>query len=91
MPVPGFQSHKALFISVLVALVLILSVGDSHTCVQSGPCVACLHASVSILPSGLSNDIPFVDFGASTPLAVPKLAALLVLPRTLLRAPPALA
>jgi hypothetical protein len=91
MPVPGFLSHKALFISVLVALVLILSVGDPHTCVQSGPCVACLHASVSIQTTGFSREIPFVDFGASTRLAVPKLAALLVLPRTLLRAPPALA
>src|SRR5262249_31737085 len=88
MRVLDLPLRKTLLISVCVALVLVLSLGDNHTCVQSGPCVGCLHTSGSVLTTGFSHHIAFIDFGASTLSTSPKAIGLLVLPPTPLRAPP---
>jgi hypothetical protein len=76
-------------VGVLIIVGLLLSAGDNHACVQSGPCLGCLHAPVSILTVSVTGEVPFIKLGPVVAPTTPHLPPFLPLPQTSLRAPPA--
>jgi hypothetical protein len=80
--------RKALFLSVLIVVGILLCLGDNHACVQSGSCPGCLHSPVSVPAIAIAAEVAIVDFGATTDDGTPKLPPALPQPRSSLRAPP---